>query len=72
MSNQTRNAVRYVQSNMPPGTTVRGISDGCLYVVGEKFRLSEFWVMRINPPEKGLVHAITLKARFEIAEVANA
>ena len=69
---KTEIAVKFVQENMPPGTTIRNVLTRKVYVIGAKYRNTDFWVMSLNPPEKGLLHAQSIKLQFEVVEDANA
>ena len=61
-----REAVSFVRSNFPPGTKLRRKSSGDLYMIGEKYRISEFWMMSLSESRRGIVPATQIVSEFEL------
>ena len=59
-----RDAVAFVQSNYPPGTTMKHIGTGAHYIIGTKHGAVNFWMMSIGESKKGLVSAQQIRERF--------
>lgn len=65
ISASARDAVSAVRAKFPPGTTVKNRFTGKLYVTGEKYGMSGFWLMDIAASTKGVVQATEIVRQFE-------
>jgi hypothetical protein len=57
-----------IRSQYPPGTKLRHKTTGKIYVIGARFGINKFWLMQLDPPDKGIERADTILRLFEAAE----
>lgn len=63
-----RDAVNEVRSKFPPMTKLRHRKTKEIYIIGHKSRMSNFWLMELNPPRKGVESAFTILELFEACD----
>ena len=58
--------VTKVERDMPPGTTLLHKPTGVQYIIGAKYKVSEFWIMRVRPAGRTTVPARQIVKDFEV------
>lgn len=66
---RTRANVNLVRTKFPPGSLLRHVDNNLsVYMIGVKFGLSEFWMMRYDPPKRFKMHANEIVANYDLAD----
>jgi hypothetical protein len=62
----TREAtVDIVRRKFPSGTRLVNKNSRAIYIIGVKHGISNFWMMKLEPPNKGIMSATQILDQFE-------